>query len=362
MKKILVLLFLFIAFNAYADGLRIGYLSASNPEFSHFNESFLNGLYLGLSSEETVVVQNSSKGVRRALENLYLSGVDAVIGPFVPDEINRVEDDICNSGIVDILPFASPEHMCRGIFVYNYNPIKAAVQLAKTASHMDLGKMLVLYMYTDLSIAEKNAFLANYTSRSNLIYVKGFLKSKFYGGYIKSLFGIEKIKQKSSLTEKRVYKHSLNVDSVVIFAPQDDFISIANLLDYYSIDIKKLLSAGIVVNNGLLSLNSSILSKMLFITPYYLCSDNRENVMFVKQYESEYQRDPNLPAALGFDIGRLLKNGDRISLLNRIKQTADFNGLIGRLLFFDDDGYGVINYRLVDYEEIKKCRKIILSR
>lgn len=362
MRKISVLLFLFIAFNACAGGLKIGYLSASNPEFSYFNESFLNGLYLGLSKDETVVVQSSSQGTQRALESLYLSGVDVVIGPFLPNEIKRVKDNICNSGIVDILPFASFEYMCSGVFAYSYDPVKAAVQLAKTVSHMNLGKILVLYMYTDLSIAKKNAFLANYTSCSNQIYVKGFLKSKSYVGYIKSLFGVEKTEQKGSLTEKKAYKHSLNVDTVVIFAPQDDFISIANLLDYYGIDIKKLLSTDITVDNRLLSLNSSILSKMLFIAPYYLCSDTHENIVFVKRYESEHQKDPDLPAALGFDIGRLLKNADRISLLNRIKQTADFNGLIGRLLFFDDDGYGLINYRLIGYKEIKKCRRVILDR
>lgn len=365
MKKIFFLLFFFLicSSNVYADGLRVGYLSPTNPVFSAFSNSFLNGLYLGLSENETVSIQSASEGVDNALENLYMLGADVIIGPFEIGDVKKAQKKICSSGIVTILPFAQPEYTCNNLFVYNYNPIKAAIQLAKFFSANLSGKTLILYAYDDLDIAKKDAFLGGLSNSDNIeVYVKGFEKSKSYDDFIKAVFGVTKIKQKSSLTAERVFKQAFNVNNIVIFAPQTDFINISNLLDYYGINVKHILSVGITVNNNLLSLSDYILRKMEFITPYYLCSDDSANVRFMEQYENQYQKDPDFMAALGYDIGRLLDKADRVSLESRLKQTADFDGAIGRLMFFDDKGAGLINYKLLNYEDIIKCKKTILIK
>ncbi len=364
MKKIAVfsLFFLFIwAYSSFA-GLRVGYLSPSSPAFETFSSSFLNGLYLGLSKDETVVIQNTSQGVNKALENLYLMGADVVIGPFEAASVKTAQNEICSSGVVTILPFAKADYSCPNLFSYTYNPISAALELAKLLSSDNLGKTLVLYAYDNLDIAKKDAFLEGLGSENAQIEVKGFQKSNSYDKYIKSLFGVWKIRHKSSLTNQPVYKHSLNIETIVIFAPQRDFVDIANLLDYYGILVKAIYSTDIVINNNLLSLSKTILKRLQFITPYYLCSEDGANANFVKQYDTEYQQDPNFMSALGYDIGRLLNGDDRVSVQSKLKETADFDGLIGTLLFFDDNGNGFINYKLLNYKDIKKCKAVILNK
>ncbi len=343
-------------------GLRVGYLSPSNPVFEDFSNSFLNGLYLGLSKDETVVVQNDSQGINKALENLYLMGSDVVIGPFEASLVKSAQEEICNSEIVTILPFAKANYSCPNLFSYTYNPISAARELAKSLSGYPLGKTLILYEYDNLDIAKKDAFLGSFEVQTIRFEVKGFLKANSYDEYIKSLFGVWKIKHRKSLTDKPVYKHALNVDSIIIFAPERDFVNIVNLLDYYSLNIKHIFSTDVITNNDLLSLNETILKKMEFITPYYLCSEDEVNAAFVKQYDTEYQKDPNFMSALGYDIGRLLSDADRVSIQSKLKQTADFDGLIGKLLFFDDNGNGFINYKILTYKDMEKCKAVILNR
>ena len=364
MKKIAIfsLFFLFVwVFNSFA-ALRVGYLSPSSSAFETFSSSFLNGLYLGLSKDETVVIQDSSQGVNKALENLYLMGADVVVGPFEAASVKTAQTKICSSGIVTILPFAKADYSCPNLFSYTYNPISAALELAKFLSSDNLGKTLVLYAYDNLDIAKKDAFLEGLQTDNTQIEVKGFQKSNSYDKYVKSLFGVWKIKHRSSLTNQPVYKHTLKIDTIVIFAPQSDFVNIANLLDYYGILVKAIYSTDIMINDNLLSLSKIILKRLRFITPYYLCSEDGANTDFVKQYDIEYQKDPNFMSALGYDIGRLLRGADRVSVQSKLKETADFDGLIGTLLFFDDNGNGFINYKLLNYEDIKKCKAVILNR
>ncbi len=364
MKKSITFTIFLIFFytNICLAGLHIGYLAPSSTSFEIFSNSFLNGLYLGLSKNETVVIQNTSQGVNEALENLYLTGVDVIIGPFEVTNVKMGQHKICNSSIVTILPFAKPNYYCNNVFVYNYNPISAAWELAKILTSYPLGKTLILYSEDNLDITKKNAFLEGLQSQNAQLYIKALHKNTSYENFIRSLFGICKIRHRSSLTNQPVYKHSFNVNSIIIFAPEKDFINITNLLDYYNINMHSIFSTDIIINNNLLSLNKSILKKMEFITPYYLCSNDPTNMKFVKQYDLEYQKDPNFMAALGYDIGRLLNNTDRVSLLTKLKQTADFDGLIGRLLFFDDSGNGFINYKILTYKDIERCRKIILNK
>jgi len=364
MKKIIIfsVLFLFVlSANSFA-GLRVGYLSPANPAFETFSNSFLNGLYLGLSEDETVVIQNTSQGVNKALENLYLMGADVVIGPFEAASVKTAQNEICSSGIVTILPFAKADYSCPNLFSYTYNPISAALELAKFLSSENLGKTLVLYAYDNLDIAKKDAFLDKIGPKNAQFEVKGFKKSNSYDKYLKSLFGVWKIRHRSSLTNQPVYKHTLKIDTIVIFAPQRDFVNIVNLLDYYGILVKAIYSTDIIINDNLLSLGRTILKRLQFITPYYLCSEDAANTNFVKQYDMEYQKDPNFMSALGYDIGRLLSGADRVSVQSKLKGTADFNGLIGTLLFFDDNGNGFINYKLLNYKDIKQCKTLILNK
>ncbi len=362
-KTFIVLVFLILWHTSTSfAGLMVGYLSPANPAFASFTNSFLNGLYLGLSKDETVVIQNTSEGVNRALENLYLAGADVVVGPFESQSVQAAENTICNSGIVTIFPFAKPDYSCANTFSYTYNPIAAASELSKLLSNMNLGKTLVLYADDNLDIAKKDAFLSGLQSSNANLYIKSFQKASSYVAYIKSLFGVVKIRHNSSLVQGRVYRHRLNIDTVVIFAPQRDFINIANLLDYYDVGVKSVFSTGIIPNNNLLSLSTHILKKITAVTPYDLCSTDKLNTTFVQNYDLEYQKDPDFMAALGYDIGRLLSNADRVSLEAKIKQTTDFNGLIGQLLFFDDNGSAFINYKILTYKDIKRCKTVILSK
>ncbi len=341
-------------------GLRIGYLAPSDPFFKPFSDSFLNGLYLGLSENETVVIQNSNNDPKKAFENLLMDDVDVVIGPFEASSVNSMREEICNSSTVTILPFSTAGYTCPYLFTYNYDPIKASSELARILSNMSNSKTLLLYEYDPLDSKKKDAFVKFFNGID--LSTIGFQKQRLYDKLIKSIFGVRKIRKATGLTEKPVFAHSLKADNIVIFAPEDDFISIVNLIDYYGINPGHIFSTDITVNKSLLGLSTFILKKLYFITPYYECSPDPVNVNFVKQYSDSYQKLPDFMAALGYDIGRLLKGADRISLPQRIRETEDFDGLIGKLLFFDDTGRAFINYKFIGYKEFAKCRDQILNR
>ncbi len=362
MKKLLSCLFIILFFvtSGASAGLRVGYLAPSNPAFKPFSDEFLNGLYLGLSDNETVVTQNEDNNSKRAFENLLFNSVDVVIGPFDANSVNSMKSEICSSSTVTILPFAAATYTCPYLFIYNYDPPRAAVELGKILSNMQSEKTILLYEYDSLDITKKDAFLNAFSGTQPE--VVGFKKQPLYENLIKSVFGVRRTRKVTGLTEEPVFSHSKQVDNIVMFAPQSDLISIINLIDYYSINPKHIFSSDIVINRNLFSLSDAILKKLYFITPYYECSSDPVNVAFVKRYRDSYQSDPGFMAALGFDIGRILKGADRVSLVERIRQTEDFDGLVGRLLFFDDTGRAFINYKFIGYKEIKRCRDQILNR
>ncbi len=360
MRLLFAFLFFFLlVLNAYSAGLKIGYLAPSSKLFKHFSDDFLNGLYLGLPSDDTVVVQNAADNATKALEQLYYMNVDVVIGPFESRNVNSAQNEICSSGIPTILPFAVPRYSCSNVFVYNFDPIAAAKELAKLVSDYGYRDLVVLYENDPLDMSASNAFLQTISDKN--VVVEPFDRAPLYDEMIKRLFGVRKIRRSSGLVEGKVYEHSLKADNVVIFAPQDDFVSIVNLLDYYSIEPQRIWGDGVLITRDLLSLNNAILQKVNIITPYWMCLPDPINVKFVEQYRENYNTDPNFMAALGYDIGRLIGRGTRGSTLD-LSRVTDFDGLIGRLMFFDASGLGFINYRLVNYAGLERCRGQILSR
>ncbi len=365
MKKTCFLIFIFLSFALFSKAdVNIGYLAPINSNFSYFSESFLRGMITAMGKNDNIIIKDSNKQANKKLEELYLSGVDVVVGPFKKKTIADIKDKICNSSIVEIFPFSQPDYLCDNTFSYNYSPLKAAYQVAKNICDMSSGRTLVLYSDNDINRKQKDIFLKGLSPcLVNLVDIKSFQSNAgSYNKYFRQIFGIRKLIKRKSLTSEKVFDYSLKVDTAVIFSSQKDFIKIANLFNYYGIKVKNIVGSDIVINKNLFSLDRGILKKMKFITPYYLCSDKLENKLFVEKYKNRYGSYPNMMSALGYDIGVLLRDGDRVSLENKIKSTYDFNGVVGRLLFFDDTGNGVFNYRFLNYEDIEKCRKIILSR
>ncbi len=367
MKRAFLIIFVFVfSLNLnIANALRIGCLVPSQGIFASFGESFINGLSLALSQNNQITLQDSSKNVEDALENLYLSGSDVIVGPFMADNVNKIERKLCSGGIVAVLPFARSQYECSNIFTYNYDPLKAAKQLADRVCenvYDNNSVTLVLYSYDNLNMRKKDIFLESFKNCKGSVYTEGFQKKKNYNELIKSVFKVEKIKDESIFSTEEVFIHSFYADNVVIFAPQRDFLNIVNLMDYYDISPANIFATDITVDKQFLPISRNMIKKMHLITPYYLCKKSKQNKEFVSRYKSEYQVFPDFMAALGFDLGRLLNDADRISLEAKLRSTMDFDGLIGRLLFFDDEGEGIFNYNILNYREIMKCKKLIMNR
>jgi ABC-type branched-subunit amino acid transport system substrate-binding protein len=364
MKKLVILLIILILLyhTALANSLKIGYLAPSTGDFSKLSSSFLNGLSLSIPETTSITVQDSNNDIEQSLESLYLSGVDVVIGPFLAKNVNKTEKILCKSGIVTILPFARPQYNCQNVFTYNYDPTKATRQLANSICSDNATSVLILFSYDNLNIIKKNAFMNNFKDCNKHYTVEGFQKKSSYDSLIKSIFGVKKIKEESIFSSEDVFIHSNYVDDVVIFAPQDDALSIINLMNYYDVTPYKIFTSDIAINRQLLSISKDVLTNINIITPYYPCSKNKINREFVKKYQEEYKENPDFMAALGFDIGRIIKDSDRISLEARLRNMSDFNGLIGRMLFFDDQGKALIDYKELNYGDIKRCKKYLLKK
>ncbi len=364
MRKLSIFLFLMLVLSInspHADNLIIGYLSPSG-ELSNYSESFLNGLSLSLPQNASITIQEANNNIQHSLENLYLSGADIIIGPFTAQNINKIENSLCSGNVVTILPFARAQYQCDNIFTYNYDPIEASKQLANYVCKDNSSSTLVLYSYDNINMMKENAFTAKLKECNMNFESKGFQQKKDYSELIKSVFGVKKIKDYSIFSDEIVFLHSAYFDNVVIFAPENDFLSIVNLMDYYDIDPDSILSSDITVNRQFLPIRNSMLKKLHIITPYFQCQKSAENTTFVLNYKREYQTAPNFMAALGYDIGRIVNGSDRVSLKSWLYSVSDFEGLIGHLFFFDDRGKAVINYVMLNYKDIMQCKKKMLNR
>ncbi len=360
-----ILVYILFCLSSFANGLKIGYLAPSKGAFATFSESFLNGLYLGISQDTSVIMQDSSNNnLEQDLENLYLAGADVVIGPFIAQNINKIEKKLCESDIVTILPFARAQYNCDNIFIYNYDPIEAAKQLANKVCLDNSSSVLLMYSYSNLNIMKKNAFIEAFSSFCKKhLYTQGFDVRKNYDDLVRSIFNVQKIKDEGILlSDEDVFIHSFDVDNVIIFAPQNDFLSIANMMDYYDVEPKNIFSTDVTINEQLLSTKRGTIKKIHFITPYYLCNNSTINREFLEKYRKEYQTTPDFMAALGFDIGRILKDSDRVSLKAKLASMSDFEGLIGTLLFFDDNHKALIDYKMVNHKEIRICKKMTFKQ
>lgn len=345
-----------ISLNSFSSTIKIGYIAPLSGKLSILGETFLHGMQMALDKGTKLIVKDSNKNIAEDYNELIQNNVDIIVGPFIKQNVSFVNERTCNSGKTVIFPMFYPYDACSGTIGYRYNLVEAARQLAETICESKTPNMLVLYTLNTTSFNEKNAFLEKLHSCGINPVSVGFLGNrKTYDSYFKHLFMIHRRKHIKSLTDKETFKYYRyrNINNVVIFSSQSDFIKFANLFNYYNIKINRLFTTGIFTDSSIYALDKHILRKITYITPYFQYADNGKNLYFRHQYSRIYNQNPNQIAALGFDIGMIINSINTKNVYSYLKSIKDFYGLIGHLFFFDDAGRGVFEYKVVNYTDIK---------
>ncbi|WP_022670926.1 hypothetical protein [Hippea alviniae] len=361
MKKlcaVFVFLFVFIL-NSYASNLSVVVVAPFGGSLSSFSEELYNGLSLSLPSFVNLVKIDSNSDFLSELKKI---NPVAIVGPFSKSNVDKLLGKYCNKPVLVILPLAKDDDNCSNVAYYGYNPTLASKQLAEYVCNIDSGSIGVLYSFDKVDTVDKDAFVDTLLKCGKSVFVSSGIPSLYevMDSFLRELFGIVKVKKISGLTKGKVFEHSLNVDTLVVFAPQKMFVHLVSLLDYYDVHPLRILSVNLQSKKSLFDLSIAVRKSLRFITPYYMCQSNSLAEKFLNDYRETFFKDPTFISAVGYDIGKLLK--DYYFNNKSITDAKDINLLIGHLLFFDDTAKAVIEYRMVGYRELNRCRQEILDR
>ncbi len=355
---VFVFLFVFI-FNSYASNLSVAVVAPFGGNLSAFAEEFYNGLNLSLPSFVDLVKIDSDGDFLDKLEKI---NPVAIVGPFSKSNVDKLIGEYCNKPVLIVLPLAKSDDNCSNVVYYGYDPILASRQLAEYLCNINSGSIGLFYSFDRIDTKEKDAFLDALSNCDKSVSVLSAIPSLYetMESFLKNLFGVVKLKKISGLTKGKVFEHSLDVDTLVIFASQSTFVHIVSLLDYYDIHPCRILSVSLQLRKDLFELSLTARKSLRFITPYYMCQTDGYAKKFLDEYRKTFFEEPTFMSAVGNDIGMLLK---KYYFNNKnLFDAKDLKLLLGHLLFFDDTGKAVIEYKMIGYKELNRCKQQISDR
>ncbi len=356
------LLVFLLLMHSWAQGLRIGYISPMSGKYSSFGQMFLNGLSIALGGSANIIMVNSRLGVQGIMDKLENGDMNVIVGPFLRNSVDQLVPIVCSFNVLDILPFNYVNGMhCESVIGFGFYVTQAARELANIIYRRGFGEIVVLYGLTPVSQKAEESFV----KQLSLHGIKPLKISHFVPGlatyveYFKNVFGIYWSNTKSTLlpVTAPLSRYSLHVRTLVVFADESDFVKLANLVGFYGIRVKHILSVGLFLDKKLASLNPTVARRVLIVTPYNQFVENPKNEYFVRQYMKTYGSLPNQISALGFDIGMVINDANPSDLRDSILSMRNYQGVTGDLLFFDNQGKGVFHYNLINYRDFLEYRK-----
>jgi ABC-type branched-subunit amino acid transport system substrate-binding protein len=336
-----------------------------------FGERVLQGVQLAIKETEVPgkiplisLAIRDSKGspweAERAVEELVTKEkVIAIIGPLLSSTAERAVKK-AQQMKVPLLTFSQKE--IKGDFLFQnsltpYDQVQTLVEYA--IRDLDLRTFVVFYPNSPYGLYFKNLFAQEVSRRGGKISgVVAYQEDQTdFSQEIKGFFKIETIQKSDSKRKKEEeFKPLRPVDGIFIPDTHDRVAMILSQMAYY--DVKgTFLGTNAWNGPGLISTAGRAAEGAIFVDLFFKKDSSPLVVRFVEEFRKNYQREPEILEALGYDGAKFLKDILQSKLIltplqmkEEIRQVQNFQGVSG-LKGFGEDGKAIRTLRILKVDK-----------
>ncbi len=324
-----------------------------------FGEKVLQGIQLAIKENEIPgriplisLAIRDSKGspseAEKAVEELAVKEkVIAIVGPLLSNTAEKAAKKAQQMKI-PLLTFSQKEIKGDFLFQNSLTPsdqVQAVVEYA--TKELDLRTFAVFYPNSPYGLHFKNLFLQEVSRRGGK--VSGVVvyqeDQTDFSQEIKGFFKIETIKKYDSKNKADdEFKAGVSIEGLFIPDTHDRVGTILSQIAYY--DIKGLTFLGTNAWNGpgLVSIGGKGADGAIFVDTFFKRNSSPLVTRFVQEFRKNYQRDPEILEALGYDSAKFLRDilqsklvSSPFQLKEELRQVQNFQGVSG-LKGFGEDG------------------------
>jgi branched-chain amino acid transport system substrate-binding protein len=324
-----------------------------------FGEKVLQGIQLAIKEIEIPgkiplisLAIRDSKGTpseaEKAVEELAAKEkVIAIVGPLLSNTAEKAAKKAQQMKI-PLLTLSQKEVKGDFLFQNSLTPsdqVQAVVEYA--TKELDLRTFAVFYPNSPYGLHFKNLFLQEVTRRGGK--VSGVVvyqeDQTDFSQEIKGFFKIETLKKDNSKNKGNdEFKAGVSVEGLFIPDTHDRVGTILSQMAYY--DIKGLTFLGTNAWNGpgLVSIGGKGADGAIFVDTFFKRNSSPLVTRFVQEFQKDYQRDPEILEALGYDSAKFLRDilqskliSSPLQLREELRQVQNFQGVSG-LKGFGEDG------------------------
>lgn len=281
--------------------------------------------------------------------------VIAIIGPLLSSTAERAVKK-AQQMKVPLLTFSQKEMKGDFLFQNSLTPSDQVQTLIDYAIRdLDLRTFAVFYPNSPYGLYFKNLFAQEVSRRGGkisgvVIYQED---QTDFSQEIKGFFKIETIQKSDTKRKKEEEFNPLrSVDGIFIPDTHDRVAMILSQMAYF--DVKgTFLGTNAWNGPGLISTAGSAAEGAIFVDLFFKKDSSPWVVRFVEEFRKNYQRDPEILEALGYDGAKLLKDilqskliSTPLQMKEEIRQVQNFQGVSG-LKGFGEDGKAIRTLRIL---------------
>jgi ABC-type branched-subunit amino acid transport system substrate-binding protein len=336
-----------------------------------FGERVLQGVQLAIKETEVPgkiplisLAIRDSKGspweAERAVEELVTKEkVIAIIGPLLSSTVERA---VKKAQQMKVPLFTFSQKEIKGDFLFQnsltpYDQVQTLVEYA--IRDLDLRTFAVFYPNSPYGLNFKNLFAQEVSRRGGKISgVIAYQEDQTdFSQEIKGFFKIETTQKSDSKRKKEEeFKPLRSVDGIFIPDTHDRVAMILSQMAYY--DVKgTFLGTNAWNGPGLISTAGRAAEGAIFVDLFFKKDSSPLVVRFVEEFRKNYQREPEILEALGYDGAKFLKDILQYKLIStplqmkeEIRQVQNFQGVSG-LKGFGEDGKAIRTLRILKVDK-----------
>ena len=336
-----------------------------------FGERVLQGVQLAIKETEVPgkiplisLAIRDSKGspweAEKAVEELVTKeNVIAIIGPLLSSTVERAVKK-AQQMKVPLLTFSQKEMKGDFLFQNSLMPSDQVQILVDYAVRdLDLRTFAVFYPNSPYGFYFKNLFAQEVSRRGGKISgVVVYQEDQTdFSQEIKGFFKIETIlKSDSKRKKEEEFKPLRSVDGIFIPDTHDRVAMILSQMAYY--DVKgTFLGTNAWNGPGLISTAGRAAEGAIFVDLFFKTDPSPWVVRFIEEFQKNYQREPEILEALGYDGAKLLKDilqskliSTPLQMKEEIHQVQNFQGVTG-LKGFGEDGKAIRTLRILKVDK-----------
>ena len=332
-----------------------------------YGERVLQGVQLATKETEAPgkiplisLAIRDSKGspweAEKAVEELVTKEkVIAIIGPLLSSTAERAVKK-AQQMKVPLLTFSQKEMKGDFLFQNSLTPSDQVQTLVDYAIRdLDLRTFTVFYPNSPYGLYFKNLFAQEVSRRGGKIpgVVVYQEDQTDFSQEIKGFFKIETIQKPDTKRKKEEeFKPLRSVDGIFIPDTHDRVAMILSQMAYY--DVKgTFLGTNAWNGPGLISIAGRAAEGAIFVDLFFKKDSSPLVVRFVEDFRKNYQREPEILEALGYDGAKFLKDilqskliSSPLQMKEEIRQVQNFQGVSG-LKGFGEDGKAIRTLRIL---------------